>query len=62
MFDGKHSDQTVLNKLPKLITDRRGSEESGMREEMRGRKEGKGVSAGTGGFILNKSDECMCSM
>lgn len=31
MFDGKHSDQTVLNKLPELITER--GEEESMREE-----------------------------
>ncbi len=31
MFDGKHSDQTALNKLPELITER--GEEERMREE-----------------------------
>lgn len=31
VFDGKHSDQTVLNKLPELITER--GEEERMREE-----------------------------
>lgn len=30
VFDGKHSDQTVLNKLPELITER--AEEERMRE------------------------------
>lgn len=36
MFDGKHSDQTVLNKLPELITE--GAEEERMREEGRGER------------------------
>lgn len=36
--DGKHSDQTVLNKLPELITER--AEEERMREGERGRKMG----------------------
>lgn len=31
VFDGKHSDQTALNKLPELITE--GGEEERMREE-----------------------------
>ena len=46
MFDGKHSDQTVLNKLPELITE--GAEEERMREG--GRKGGKG----RGGCKLEK--------
>lgn len=45
VFDGKHSDQTVLNRLPELITE--GEEEERMREERKGdwgfRWEGKEV-------------------
>lgn len=45
MFDGKHSDQTGLNKLPELITER--GEEERMREEGKrgkGRREGEEVT------------------
>lgn len=37
VFDGKHSDQTVLNKLPELITERGGREdERGMERKEKG--------------------------
>lgn len=53
MFDGKHSDQTVLNKLPEQITER--GEEKRMREEQRGRKKMERGVRERGGYNLKKS-------
>jgi len=39
VFDGKHSDQTVLNKLPALITERRGrADERGIERKEKGER------------------------